>query len=387
MHDVIVVGAGPSGLNAARILAAEGLDVLVLERKNEIGKHIICAGIVGEEAFRSFDLSKESILKEIKEIKIVSPYSNVIKYEHPTPFAYVVDREKFDKFLAHSRGENEIRLELNSSVEDIIREKDSIELRTTGNGKSLKKYRTRMVLVSTGVNYTLHKKLDLGYPNDFLNGIQAEVDLGPVDCTHVFLGKDIAPGAFAWLVPIGGEIVRIGLITETDPKASFRQLVEKYFPSRSDSLDKMKIQFKPIAQGLTSKTYGNRVLSLGEAAGQVKTTTGGGIYFGLLCSEIAARVILRSFEEGCFTEKRLSEYERLWKRVLQKEIRIGYYARKLCAKLNDRQIEKVFDIIQSDGFIPLVREKGNFDWHSDLILQLMKRAPILQILKSRFSRD
>ena len=78
MHDVLVVGAGPSGLNAARILSARGLDVLVLEKKKEVGEHIICAGIVGEEAFQKFALSQDSILKKIQEIKIVSPRANII---------------------------------------------------------------------------------------------------------------------------------------------------------------------------------------------------------------------------------------------------------------------------------------------------------------------
>jgi flavin-dependent dehydrogenase len=152
-------------------------------------------------------------------------------------------------------------------------------------------------------------------------------------------------------------------------------------------LDKTRIQFKPIAQGLTSKTFGERVLALGEAAGQVKTTTGGGIYFGLLCSQIAAQVILKRFDNGGFSEGRLAEYEKLWKKALQKEIRIGYYMRKICAKLNDGQIESLFRIIQTDGFLPLVRERGNFDWHSDLLVLLMKRIPIWQVLKSRFRKD
>jgi flavin-dependent dehydrogenase len=136
-----------------------------------------------------------------------------------------------------------------------------------------------------------------------------------------------------------------------------------------------------------SKTYGERVLAIGEAAGQVKTTTGGGIYFGLLCSEIASRVILKRFQEGIFSEGRMAEYEKSWKKALQKEIRIGYYARKLCAKLSDSQIESLFRVIQTDGFLPLVRERGNFDWHSDLLVLLMKRLPLWQLLTSRFKKD
>jgi len=120
---------------------------------------------------------------------------------------------------------------------------------------------------------------------------------------------------------------------------------------------------------------------LGEAAGQVKTTTGGGIYFGLLCSEIAARVVLSRFEKGDFQAAALSEYERLWKKAIKKEILLGYYARKIYGKMNNAQIEKIFQIARNDGIIPLMREKGNFDWHSNLILEVMKRIAWKKIIK------
>ncbi|UCE40727.1 MAG: NAD(P)/FAD-dependent oxidoreductase [Candidatus Aminicenantes bacterium] len=387
MHDVIVVGAGPSGLNAAKILTEKGLDVLVLEKKSEVGKHITCAGIVGGEVFSEFQLSEESVLKKIREIKIVSPDSNIIYYKHPDPFAYIVDRERFDKSIARDIEERKVKIQCDSKVENIHVDNDSVQVWAGTNGKQRTKFTAQIVLIATGVNYSLHKKLDLGYPKDFLHGAQAELDLGPVDCTHMFLGKDIAAGAFAWLVPIGPKIVKVGLITESDPEGCFQRLIEKHFPSHLQNLDRTRVQFKPIAQGLTSKTYGERVLVLGEAAGHVKTTTGGGIYFGLVCSEIASGVVLRGFEKGDFTKNSLAEYEKLWKKSLQKEIRIGYKVRKFCAKLSDRQIEKIFKFIQSDGIIPLVQERGDFDWHSDLLLLLMKRIPFLQILKSQIVND
>jgi digeranylgeranylglycerophospholipid reductase len=383
MHDVIVVGAGPSGLNAAKILAKKGLNVLVLEKKSEVGEHVICAGIVGTEAFEKFDLSEESILKKIQEIKIVSPDSNTILYKHPETFAYVVDREHFDRSIAKDFEGMDIQMRCSTQVEDIVVDRDAVRVLTGANGKHAEQYSARVVLIATGVNYTLHRKLGLGHPRDFLHGVQAELDLGPVDHTHVFLGKSIATGAFAWLVPIGPDMVRIGLITEADPEGCFRRLVEKHFPSRMAYLNKKRVQFKPIAQGLTSRTYGERILVLGEAAGQVKTTTGGGIYFGLLCSEIASKVIFKAMESGDFSKSNLEEYEKSWKKAIQREIRVGYYARKVCAKLSDRQIEKIFRFIQSDGFIPLVQERGNFDWHSDLLMLLLKRIPFLQIWKSR----
>lgn len=383
MFDVIVVGAGPSGTHVAEELSGKGLDVVVLEKKEEIGKHVICTGIVSTDMFSEFGLPEDSVLKEIKEIKWISPEAKSLTYEHPNPFAYVVDREKFDKNIGKRARSKGTEFKFENEVVDISPGKKGVKVSTKRNGKYTETYHAQMVLIATGINYNLHKKLGLGHPKNFLQGVQAELEFGSVECTQVFLGKEVAHGAFAWLVPIGGETVRIGLMTEKDPKGSFSRLINKYYPDRMINMEKNRIQFKAIAQGLVSKTYGDRVLSIGEAAGQVKTTTGGGIYFGLICSDIAAKVVVKRFEEGIFTSSSLAEYEKTWRKSIQKEIVIGYYARKICSRLKDSQIEKIFQIAQNNGVIPMIREKGNFDWHSDLVISLLKHLPFSKFLNKR----
>ncbi len=381
MYDVVVVGAGPSGLNASRRLSEQGLKVLVLEKKQKLGEHVICTGIVGEQAFQEFGLSRGSILKEIRRIKAVSPFSSSLFYEHPTAFACVVDRRRFDNELGDAAREKGAEIKLESEVVEAAVEKNCIEIMSEAKEKFKEKHYARMAIVATGINFKLQKKLGLGYPRNFLKGVQAELNICDGDYTQVFLGNDVAPGAFAWLVPMSEGKVRMGLMTEQNPRQCFELMVEKFFPEIKLGLKEERVQFRPIAQGLVSKTYAERVLALGEAAGQVKTTTGGGIYFGLLCSEIAARVVLSRFEKGDFQAAALSEYERLWKKAIKKEILLGYYARKIYGKMNNAQIEKIFQIARNDGIIPLMREKGNFDWHSNLILEVMKRIAWKKIIK------
>jgi len=387
MYDVIVVGAGPSGLSAARRLKEKGLDVLVLEKKKKVGEHVICAGIVGQEAFERFDLSRESVLHEIKKIRIFSPLSLSLTYEHPKPLAYAVDRVRFDQYLTRETLEGAIDIRPGTEVQDVSVTDREVTVFTRREGIAHERYSARVVFLATGVHYNLHKKLGLGLPREFLHGIQAELELDPVDCTSVFLGRDIAPGAFAWLVPLNGRKVRLGLIAEKDPRGCFSRLVKRISPQSIGDMEMDKVQLKPIAQGLISRTYGDRVLALGEAAGQVKTTTGGGIYFGLICSEIAARVVLKAFSRGEFSRKELAEYERLWRKALRKEILIGYYARKVCSTLSDRQIDRVLRVIQTNGFISFLQDKGNFDWHSSLILHFFRRFPLWQVLRSRIGKN
>ncbi|MFQ5721687.1 MAG: NAD(P)/FAD-dependent oxidoreductase [Candidatus Aminicenantales bacterium] len=387
MNDVIIIGGGPSGLNAARRLAERGLRVSVLEKKPEIGKHVVCTGIVSLDAFKEFDLSKESIMKEIRRIKAVSPFFSSLIYEHSRSFACVVDREKFDNYLGDKASAKGAEIRVENRVTNVTVHKNKVEVSTRRAGKFTEKYSAQLAIIATGINCNLQKKLGLGYPQNFLNGVQAELNIGDGDYTSVFVGRDIAPGAFAWVVPVGNETVRIGLMVDKNPKKCFKRMIEKFFPQIKSNLERNRIQFKPIAQGLVSKTYGERVAAVGEAAGQVKTTTGGGIYFGLLCSDIASGVVMRRFEEGCFKAKKLAEYEKLWKKAIKKEILIGYYARKICGKLSNTQIERMFQIAKSDGIIPLVREKGDFDWHSNLVLALFRKYSFIKGILPRIRRQ
>jgi len=377
VHDVIVIGGGPSGLNAARRLADGGLDVVVLERKKEIGTRVLCTGIVGREAFREFDLSEESILKDIQKVKMISPYSTQIMYQHPTAFANVVDREKFDKCLADDAESRGVEVKLENHVLDISVNDNCVEVIAKVNSKYSYEYNAKMVIIATGVDCRLNKKLGLGYPKNFLYGMQTEFETDDCDSTTILVSNHVAPGAFAWMVPAGEKVVRVGLITEGKPHFCFQNLMKRLNLDKEKSLGKYQVQYRVISQGLVSRTYGERVITVGETAGQVKTTSGGGIYYGLVCSNIASRVVLKRFEQGCFSALALAEYEKLWKKAIQKEILVGYYARKICGKLNDIQIERIFQIAKTDGIIPLVRKKGNFDWHSELILALIKRLPLL----------
>ena len=382
MFDVIVIGGGPSGLHAADCLGKKGLRVLVLEKKEEIGKHVICTGVVSQKTFEEFKLSKDSVLAEINTINWISPFASSLTFKHDSAFAYVVNREKFDKSILKNGRISSVSIMLKSEVLDITKTESDISVTILKESKHRIKITASVVILATGINYKLHRKLNLGYPKDFLCGIQAEFKNNHIEHTQICVGNNIAPGAFAWIVPLGNGIVRVGLMTEKDPLIYFDKLLKNISGPQGKFQYESQIQFKAIAQGLVSKTYGERIISLGEAAGQVKTTTGGGIYFGLLCAEIAANVVYQSFEKENFTADLFSQYEKLWKKAIKREILIGYYMRKLCSKFNDFQIEQMFQKAQNDGVIPLIKKKGDFDWHSETILPMICKIPFWEVLKN-----
>jgi flavin-dependent dehydrogenase len=190
--------------------------------------------------------------------------------------------------------------------------------------------------------------------------------------TSVYFGRDVAPGGFAWVVPSAPGKARVGLVSSSDAAAHFELLRERLgWPE----LESGEPKYKAIAQGAVAKSVSDRVLVLGEAAGQVKTTTGGGVFFGLACSRIAAEAVRGAFRSGDFSAAGLSAYESGWRSLLRREIRVGEAARRILTGLSDAKLDRLFDLARNDGMIPIVRDRGNFDWHSDLILALLKRLP------------
>ena len=379
--DVIVIGAGPSGLRAAARLAGGGLDVRVLEKKPRVGAGVLCTGIVGREVFDDFSLDRGSIVEELRRVRLVSPFATELIYEHPRPFACVVDRERFDGALARAVTEAGAEVACNARVEDIDVGPDGVEVSVKDEAGVVRREGAAVAVLATGVDFGLQKKLGLSSPRDFLRGAQVECSFPGADITTLFFGRDVAPGAFAWSVPAGGGRARIGLLTQKDPKACLRRLLDHSFNGVRVTDERSGIRTKPVAQGLLAKTFGDRVLAVGEAAGQTKTTTGGGISYGLACADLAADVLRECFERSSFGPAGLAAYERRWKTLLQKEILVGQYTRRMCARLSDGRIESLFQLARTDGIVPIIRNTADFDRHSGLIFALLQRLSFMRFFR------
>ena len=380
-RDVLVIGAGPSGLRLAGRLAAQGLDVLVLEKKSGIGRNVVCTGIVGKEVFGDFGLDTGSIIQEVREARLVSPFGTVVTYQHARPFACVVDREKFDAGIAASAVSAGAVLSLESRADEIAVVPGGVRVTVRTNGHGTVRHSAAMAVIASGVECGLQKKAGLSYPRHFLRGAQAEVPLSGRDPTTIFFGRDVAPGAFAWSVPAGDK-ARVGLLTKDDPKAYLRKLLAANFPPASVDHGQTRIRTKVVAQGLLARTTGERILSVGEAAGQIKTTTGGGISYGLLCADLAAEAIRECFDKSSFGAATLAGYEARWRSAIQKEILVGHYTRRMCSRLSDGQVESLFHLAKTDGIIPIIRETADFDWHSGMILALLRRLSFMRFFRS-----
>jgi flavin-dependent dehydrogenase len=241
---------------------------------------------------------------------------------------------------------------------------------------------SKSVVIASGFAPGLLRRLGLGTFRDYTIGAQAEVKTAGTDEVEVYFG-DIAPGFFAWLVPTSPTTARAGLLSRTRPGLYLRKWLEHLESQGRIALEDVRINYGAIPLRPLSRTYGERMLVVGDAAGQVKPTSGGGIYYGLLCADIAADTLHQALSDDDLSTKRLSRYEKAWRKKLGRELKTGYWARKLYERLSHRQIDRLFQIVKASGIDEaLLKAKDlSFDWHGRTIRQLLKYQMVAKSLK------
>ena len=372
MDDVIVVGAGPAGNNTALGLATRGYTVTVIDWRQNIGDKL-CSGILGKECTTRYPPDPALVYRDARSASVLAPAAAKIHFETAVPQAQVVDRVAYVASFAHQAQAAGATYLLGQRVLRVIREQQSVTV-TTEQGQ----HHARALVLAAGFGSSLTRQIGLGSVPDHVAGIQAVVATKDVDDIEVYLGHDLAPGFFCWLVPTLPQRALVGLLARRGAQthlARFLQLLR----SEGKVTDIVKeatcwgIPLRPL-----KRTYQDRVLVVGDAAGQVKPTTGGGIYYSLLASEIAADVLGGALAMDALSAKTLSQYQTRWQALLSRELETGYSARRLCEFLTDQQISSLVRKAASNGVhTQLVNpSETSFDWHSRMIAIVMAN-PIL----------
>jgi digeranylgeranylglycerophospholipid reductase len=383
-YDVIIVGAGPAGSYIAYELALSGHNIAVFEKKSAPGINACCTGIISTECLQSLAIDTDVILTEVNSAKFFSPSGRCSRFQTETVQAYVVNRLSLDKALASKAQSQGAQYFFSSQVVDIISGKDNIQVETLCFG-ARQIFSARVVVLANGFKPRLPRKLGLGRIKNFLVGAQVEIEAKNVDELEVYFDQEIAPGAFAWLVPTSTNKAYVGLLATSRAKLHLQNLLNNLSVQGRVTGKDVEIEQKAVPIGTLARTYGDRVVVIGDAAGQVKPTTGGGIYFGHLGARLAAEVLDEALSSDNLTAGQLSRYQKQWKAKMSKELSRGYWARWLYAKLSNHQIEGIFNFVDSGGMVEALLNSGNFsfDWHSRLILAVLRHSSTYPLLKIR----
>lgn len=378
-YDVIVVGAGHSGSYAAYQLCSRGYKVVVLERKEAPGIDVCCTGIISKECFDSFGISPEVISTRANSARFFAPSGKYLRLESDKIQAYVVDRASFDRAIAARAAAEGVDYFFSHPAKDIVIDKEGVRIETPRS-----EFRAKAVVIAAGFESALTRKLGLGSIARFASGAQTEVEGIGIDEVEIYFSQEVAPGFFGWLVPTSNGKALAGVLATSHARLSLEKLLDSHF-CRGKVTQTGTIKSKAIPMGTLPRTYGNRLLVIGDAAGQVKPTTGGGIYFGHLGSQAAVEALTEAFTSGNLGARQLAHYQKAWKAKMGREISTGYMARRLYQKLSDPQIEKILGIVDSRGIATALLDLPgfSFDWHGKLMLDIIKGA--LSYLPGRVS--
>ncbi len=378
MYDAVVVGGGPAGLYAGWKLARAGFRVALFEEHPTSGRPVHCTGVLAADAFDEFGLPDDSVLNQLRTVQFHAPSGAVIEYATPTVEAVVIDRVQFDRRLAERASLAGVEMSYGERVTGVDVQPGGVRVTTPSASID-----ARVCVLACGANYAVQRKLRLGMPRLLLHSAQAEVAASRVGDVEVYFGERVAPHGFAWVVPVQRErpYVRVGVMCAQHADRHFDRLLELIGPRWGvDAAARCQPRQKILPLGPIERTFADRVVVLGDAAGIVKPTTGGGIYYSLLTASLACETLATALAGGDTSAAVLAEYQVQWRKRLGAELRWQLFLRRIAQRLTDEEIDGLFALARTDGLMPLVRRTAAFNRHRDFIVALLKHPPARRVL-------
>jgi len=378
IYDVVVVGAGPTGSTAARYAAMAGAKVLIIEEHASIGSPVECTGLLSTRAVSECDVRPEDdfVLNSVRGAFVHSPNGTCLPIDGKRTKAYVVSRKIFDRHLVSLAVDTGAELMLKGRVTG-IQQKDGIQLLSVIHMGKMITVRSKIIIGADGVKSNVARYTGLGKVDRILSGVQIEAvySSSDTDFVELFVGSQ-APGFFAWTVPVNERISRIGLAVEPGNEHNainyLRNIVNKNEHLAGNCTNNMlDLVVGGIPIGPLKRTYSDGVLIAGDAAGQIKPTSGGGVYTGAVCAKIAGQVAAEAVSEENVSANRLEEYESRWKAALGRELRTGMRIHDFIGGLTDKELDDLIGSMNNNAILELITKYGDMDHPSILIKKLL----------------
>ena len=355
MYDAVIAGGSISGLLAAREIAKNGHTVLVLEEGFEVGSPEHCGGLVSENALKELEIepSQKTFDSKIECAKIFSPGGKEITINSKKQQIIVINRRELDKQVARQARDNGAEI----SVKTSFQEKTNQGVRTS-DGEIKCKY----FVDCRGVSRLVNKDRD-----GILLTAQYEVyaDWIREGQVEVYFDQERYPEFFAWIIPSGKGVGKIGVSGKgINTSAS----IDEFLKSKGSFSTIRKI-FAPIwIKGPIESFVEDNTLIVGDAAGQAKPTTAGGIFSCGMAGVFAGRAISKALKTN--DSAILSDYEKQWREKFGKEFDKQNLARKILARLDNNTVNKLFKSITPE-IEEDISNKEDFDFHTSSILRLL----------------
>jgi digeranylgeranylglycerophospholipid reductase len=352
-YDVIVVGAGPAGSMAARTAAENGLDVLLIEKRQEIGDPVRCAEGTGKLGLMQFmEPDPRWICAEVTGARIFSPDGTCIELSEKLAgkeVGYVLERKIFDRAVAKSAAKAGAEVQVKTQAISLVKENGHIcGIKGKYRGDDFEA-RARVIVGADGIESKVGKWAGINTtlkPKDIETCAQflvTDIDIKSDSCDF-YLGNQRAPGGYVWVFPKGKREANVGLgmlgsrFTGKHPIDYLHEFMAWKFPE--GKIIETVVGAVP-ASGMLKQLSTDGLVLVGDAGRVSDPITGGGIYNGMVSGRIAGNVIADAIKSNDVSAKKLQRYDREVREALGKMLDRNYKAKEFIVKSNDDLINSV----------------------------------------------
>jgi digeranylgeranylglycerophospholipid reductase len=381
-HDsqVIVVGAGIAGCQAAYEASKNDAKVVLLEEHPQVGVPSHCSGVVSLNGLSLLGLEPNPIFTQrlIQGAVFNPPKGEPFEVRTKNPVAVIINRTRFDQYLAKRAVAAGVFLHTKTRVSKLEH--------LPGGGVGLQVqdgpgFKGEVVVDASGAGSRLPEQAGLRTPdwNQLLPGLQYELNETKQqgDMVELFFGNHRAPGFFAWSIPTGDHSARVGLACRKgNVKKLLDELVKDYWPK--STLDATK-SGSVLVSGPVDKCWSENFLVTGDAAGQVKQTTGGGIviggYSGMLAGKAAADAAKLPQDQRW---KILMQYDQDWRDKFASDLKRMGIAHRIFAGLSDETLSRLFEAVRD--YLPEIQEYADMDFQGKIISHMLRKRKFAALL-------
>ncbi|WP_292487247.1 NAD(P)/FAD-dependent oxidoreductase [Methanohalobium sp.] len=361
-YDVIVVGAGPGGSIAAKTAAKNGLDVLLIEKRQEIGDPVRCAEGIGKEGLKHhIEPNPRWICADVKGSRIYSPDETVVEMSEELSggeVGYVLERKIFDRELVNQAASYGVDVMVKTRATGLINEKGYVRgIKAMYLGDEYNFY-SNIVIGADGVESKIGRwgGIDTSLkPSDI--EVCAQYLIGNIDTDlnfcHFYLGNEIAPSGYIWVFPKGEKLANVGigiLGSRSGKKRAIDLLsdfVKQKFPE--GKILELDVGGVPVS-GTIDQTIANGLMLVGDAARQSDPITGGGLVNAMDAGEIAGNVAYEAISASDVSTKMLQRYESRWRKTIGQDIDNDLIVKNKFVEFTDEQLNTFAHSLQNVNF-------------------------------------